>query len=69
MADISMCLNSGCRKRATCYRYNATENPWRQSYGKFHEDTPTIPCEYYWRMPKYETNRSRSNSEGDKELS
>ena len=37
MPDIAMCNNKLCSKKETCYRYMATPNPYRQSYGMFNE--------------------------------
>lgn len=35
MPDISMCANSNCPSSELCYRFTATPNPFRQSYGLF----------------------------------
>jgi hypothetical protein len=32
MADITMCQDKECTLAATCYRFTATPNEWRQSY-------------------------------------
>ena len=37
MSDISMCSNTKCPKRNTCYRFIATPDPCRQSYAQFDE--------------------------------
>ena len=35
MPDISMCMNSDCPRRYTCYRYRAIPNKKWQSYSNF----------------------------------
>lgn len=35
MADISMCANKTCEKRADCYRYRACPSEFRQAYAGF----------------------------------
>jgi hypothetical protein len=45
MPDISMCLNSTCPKKETCYRYMA-EPDKGQSYSSF--SCVDGECEYYW---------------------
>ncbi len=61
MADITMCVGTGCPLRETCYRYMATPNEHRQSFGDFTgkvthgEDgygTPSYDCPEY--MPNAE---------------
>ncbi len=32
MADITMCTYQECALSETCYRFNAKENPYSQSY-------------------------------------
>jgi hypothetical protein len=46
MPDISMCMNDACPSRATCYRHEATPNPWRQAYTAFQPDE-SGRCEDY----------------------
>lgn len=48
MPDISMCANQNCPKRNECYRYTATPNPLRQSYGDFLPKPGDDQCEYFW---------------------
>ena len=48
MADISKCFGKGCSRKATCYRFTAKANPYRQSYAAFDEASST--CEYYWPL-------------------
>jgi hypothetical protein len=57
MADITMCAGEGCLKKESCYRFNATPNPFRQSYFM---DIPLIQvsenvhkCEEYSRSDTY----------------
>lgn len=35
MADITMCVGTGCPLCETCYRYMAEPNEYRQSYADF----------------------------------
>lgn len=35
MADITMCVGTGCPLRDKCYRYTATPNEHRQSFADF----------------------------------
>jgi len=32
MADITKCMGRNCPRKKNCYRYTATENPFRQAY-------------------------------------
>jgi len=45
MADTTMCQNSTCPSRDSCYRYKATPSIW-QSYGPFVYDE-NGSCAYY----------------------
>ena len=56
MADITMCVGTGCPLRETCYRYMAEPNEYRQSFADFTgkvmqgEDgygTPSYDCPEY----------------------
>jgi hypothetical protein len=47
MPDISMCDNSRCTRRLTCYRFTAKPNPYRQSYSHFMPDIYG-ECDAYW---------------------
>jgi hypothetical protein len=47
MADITMCRDSECKDKITCYRYNATPNKYYQSYFLKSPREPHA-CEYYW---------------------
>ena len=51
MPDISMCANGSCPLRKTCYRFNSTPNPYRQTYSQFdwktNESGEPI-CNYFW---------------------
>lgn len=49
MADITMCMGSGCRARNHCYRFTATPDEYRQSW------FVQVPgnnkqCEYYYEL-------------------
>tara|TARA_R110002012_G_scaffold300205_1_gene499792 strand:- start:749 stop:922 length:174 start_codon:yes stop_codon:yes gene_type:complete len=46
-----MCLGDGCLKKATCHRFTAKPNPYRQAY---FSPTPNKDgeCEYYWEVEK-----------------
>ena len=46
MADISMCFESDCTKKETCYRYKATRSV-RQSMAAFYKEGEE--CKYYWK--------------------
>lgn len=48
MADIAMCTNILCEKRATCYRYMAQPSDV-QSYCEFN-DGQKDGCGYYWEL-------------------
>lgn len=50
--DISMCFGEGCPKKETCYRYRATPNELRQSYGMFEANLNNGKCDYYWEVGK-----------------
>ena len=52
MPDFSMCSNSSCPLKETCYRQTAIPNPFRQAYGWFSPDTETGKCQYF--LPIYE---------------
>lgn len=43
MPDISMCLNSKCERKETCWRYIAAPCKY-QCYGLFDHNA----CKYYW---------------------
>ncbi len=47
MSDINMCLNKECAKRASCYRFTALVNEYRQSYADFKLDE-NGECEDFW---------------------
>lgn len=48
MADITMCTNEKCTLSKTCYRFNAAENPYRQSYlAEPKKDCEDRKYEYY----------------------
>lgn len=53
MADIQMCTGNGCPMKVSCYRHQAPQNPYRQSWMMI---VPYVPaanpneigkCEYY----------------------
>jgi|FreactTroBogLake_1042271.scaffolds.fasta_scaffold00757_15 hypothetical protein len=62
MADITMCKNTECELKDTCYRFLAKANEYWQSYAKF-EPVYNIKlhkheCEHYWEI----------NNDNDKNL-
>ncbi len=61
MADISMCMGTGCPLKEQCYRYTARPDEYRQSYFV----TPPIDeegrCDYYW------SNGNRTNLNTNKQ--
>lgn len=50
MADITMCQDKECCNFATCYRAQATANPYRQAYYSPSPRTEGQPCLYYAPM-------------------
>lgn len=48
MPDITMCNNTECAKRESCYRFTATPD-YLQSYAKFEGGKE---CEYFWDNKK-----------------
>lgn len=50
MPDISMCMNSKCPLKDTCYRFKAEPDPYVQSYGlfKFYVVEGATKCDYFW---------------------
>lgn len=60
MPDISMCKNTHCPLKETCYRFKATPSEYSQSYSDF---APRITkegkevCEYYWDMSNFKKNK------------
>lgn len=61
MPDISMCQNTQCADRLTCYRFNATPTPGRQAYADFAPDE-NGECAHYWEAPPRVTSRATSHS-------
>ncbi|WP_276978716.1 hypothetical protein [Flavobacterium filum] len=49
MPDITMCDNSECLLRATCYRYMAIPSDFRQSYSTFVPEGKRneVKCSYF----------------------
>jgi hypothetical protein len=47
MADITACLDEGCGKRLSCYRFTC---PWSNYAQSVWKDSPRKgeECEYYW---------------------
>ena len=57
MADITMCTDSKCPKRNTCYRFKAKPSQFRQSYfmDSYFMDSPKKEdgsCDHYWETEK-----------------
>lgn len=57
MPDISMCDNKQCPLRFKCYRFTATPNPYRQSFGNFEYDEKKEKCEYFWDNKEYRNEK------------
>ena len=51
MADISMCRNTKCKSKETCYRFKAKANEYRQTYAGFAPKEGEDKCNYYWKIP------------------
>lgn len=51
MPDISMCKNTECPLKDTCYRFTATPSEPVQSYSDFKYDEKK-GCDYYWKIKK-----------------
>jgi hypothetical protein len=49
MPDISMCQNKECQNNTRCYRFTATPNDFRQSWGDFKPDN-NGNCDYFWEI-------------------
>ena len=62
MPDITMCMDQTCEQRQTCYRFNATPNPWRQSYF-IGSPRGELTCDSYWKtevqQPKVKKEEER----------
>ena len=65
MPDITLCTNTDCPNKSTCYRFNAQPTPEMQSYQRF-EPVPMMDkygdiigtdCEFYLTMPKTNENK------------
>lgn len=68
MADITMCVGTGCPKKKKCYRYLAPVTKYWQAYFTevpYEKDTKN--CGYFWRMynkTKHEKTKSNSKTDG-----
>ena len=49
MADIAMCMNEACKLWESCYRAQATPNPYAQSYAGFKPEE-NGECNHYWKF-------------------
>jgi len=49
MADNSKCRDETCTLKETCWRFQAEDNPFRQSYGNYKQDKDGN-CDYYWEF-------------------
>jgi hypothetical protein len=47
MPDIAMCKNNKCPSRKLCYRFDATPNAHRQSYGSFGPEGDEQACDSF----------------------
>lgn len=64
MPDITMCNNSTCSSRRTCYRYMAMPTPSRQSYAHFPTEEWEDKCDQYWSTAvhaPHELNHARED--------
>lgn len=52
MSNISKCENKECPSKEKCYRFTATPNKHRQSYGRFMYEEGKDKCEYFWDNKK-----------------
>ena len=52
MADITMCTDSKCPKRNTCYRFKAKPSEFRQSYFADSPKKEDGSCDHYWETEK-----------------
>ena len=59
MPDISMCNNSNCKLKEDCYRFTATPNPHRQSYGGFKPKDGE--CNHFWEND----NKTKDKEDGE----
>lgn len=48
--DISMCQGTGCERSDTCFRAQATPNPYRQSYFARPPMDDSGDCKHYWPL-------------------
>ena len=49
MADISMCVGTGCPLASECYRHTAPQNQHWQTFFTFVPyDHPSKSCEMFW---------------------
>lgn len=62
MPNISMCANTNCPKRYTCYRYMVKSNPYWQSYSNFKLDEQG-KCDAYWDTKEYKVPEIHSKSQ------
>lgn len=50
MADISMCKDTLCKSKETCYRFKATPNKYRQAYLNTNREEDAVNCNMYWEI-------------------
>lgn len=50
--DISMCENTSCPSKETCYRFKAVPNEYRQSYMEFKVKEGEKKCYHYMKLRK-----------------
>jgi len=48
-SDITLCKNTECLRKHSCYRYTASPNAEWQSYAMFNEDE-NGECNHYWKI-------------------
>lgn len=64
MPDITMCVNTRCLMRTSCYRYMAVPSQYRQSFSKF--ESRLGDCEFHMAIGAREIIEDESNSLGAK---
>lgn len=60
MADITMCTNTECQHRGSCYRYLAKPNTYSQAISFYTPDPFTGLCDNYWDAREYVKSNLRT---------
>lgn len=64
MPDITMCMNTSCELRKSCYRYRANPSKYRQSYSLLVPEDGI--CEHFWNTSHRSIGEFRSTYEADR---